>query len=207
MDKKIRMACLTALEYSEKQTVDSIFDLDKKGIDLIELLVPFSDPVAENPEIQDASLRALKNGCTIEKIFTMLDGIKGKIDAKILLSFYANTAYRYGYNRFSERAAKAGVYGLIAEDMPFEEKKEMEPAAEANGLFVVNIIASKNSKRIKEIAQDAKELICISPSLTMSTDRGEFQHILEIIKDNTGVPVLTLDNKADNENSRYLVSI
>ena len=78
MDKKIRMACLTALEYSEKQTVDSILDLDKKGIDLIELLVPFSDPVAENPEIQDASLRALKNGCTIEKIFTMLDSIKGQ---------------------------------------------------------------------------------------------------------------------------------
>ena len=72
MSNNAKMAYLTAFEYGKEDTMEKIKALDTQGVTYIELLVPFSDPVAENPEIQDASLRALQNGCTIEKIFDML---------------------------------------------------------------------------------------------------------------------------------------
>ena len=205
MDKKLKMECLTALEYSEKDTIAKIMEMDEKGTDYIEVLVPFSDPVAENPEIQDASVRAIKNGCTVEKVFEMLDKIKNQLNTKILLSFYANTAYRYGYEAFSKKAKAVGVYGLIVEDMPFDEKSELEPTAKEQGLFVMNIIASKNPERIKMIAEDAEGILCISPSLNQSTTSEEFNSIINIVKEKANVPVLGLCN--NEENNRCLVSL
>ena len=203
MSNNAKMAYLTAFEYGKEDTMEKIKALDAQGVTYIELLVPFSDPVAENPEIQDASLRALQNGCTIEKIFDMLQELQGSLQAKIILSLYINTAFRYGYERFCKKAAECGVFGLIGEDLPFEERMELKTVANSYGLQVINILARCSEERTERIAQDAQGILCVSPSLNDAISEEDFDAIIARVKKLCSVPVLVKSNSA--ENSRFLV--
>lgn len=202
---KKRMACLTAFENGREDTALKIREFDKEGIDYIELMVPFSDPVAESPDIQKASKKALENGCTVEKVFDLIEELKGEIESDIILSFYANTAFKYGYDRFSERAAEAGISGFIVEDLPFEEREELKVYSDKEGIFLVTVLARASDERIRTLAEAADGLICISPSFRHAVDKDEFERVKGLVSEIARVPVL-----ADTDmvfNSRYLVEI
>lgn len=201
----LKMAYLTAFENGEKDTISKIHKMQADGVNVIELLVPFSDPVAETPEIQAASVKALANGCTIERIFNMLETIKQDITAEIILSFYANTAYKYGYEAFCHRASETGVKGLIVEDMPFEERDELKDTANANGLYLVTIIARAGHERLLKLAKGADGLICISPSFNASASKEEFDSALKLICKNATCPIMAKLNC--DEKGRYLISV
>lgn len=114
-----------SLEVTEK----IVYAMEEAGADLIELGIPFSDPTAEGPVIQEANIRALSGGVTTDKIFDMVVKIRKNTQIPMVFMTYANVVYSYGTERFVKKAAVTGMDGLILPDVPFEEKKEYEADA------------------------------------------------------------------------------
>lgn len=114
-----------SLEVTEK----IVYAMEEAGADLIELGIPFSDPTAEGPVIQEANIRALSGGVTTDKIFDMVVKIRKNTQIPMVFMTYANVVYSYGTERFVKKAAETSMDGLILPDVLFEEKKEYEADA------------------------------------------------------------------------------
>lgn len=128
--------------------------IDEAGADFIELGMPFSDPLAEGLPIQRSSERALKHGTTLEDAFATARAFRASSDTPLLLMGYINPIYKYGVQRFCERAAAAGVDGLILPDLPPEEGGIIENEAAAAGLDLVYLIAPNTTDtRVQDIDQ------------------------------------------------------
>jgi len=139
--------------------------LEQAGADLIELGVPFSDPIADGPTIQKASLRALEAGTTLRGVLsTLADARKAGLKAPVVLFGAYNPFYHYGLEAVARDAAKAGADGFLAADLPVEEAAEFKAAAEAAGLHVVFLAAPTTpDERLRDIARQAKGfLYCIA---------------------------------------------
>ncbi len=133
------------------------------GADLIELGIPFSDPTAEGPVIQEANLRALSGGVTTDRIFDMVRSLRREVKTPMVFMTYANVVYSYGIERFAGAAAKIGMDGLILPDVPFEEKEEFAPACRENGLELISLIAPTSRERVEKIARNAEGFVyCVS---------------------------------------------
>jgi tryptophan synthase alpha chain len=123
-------------------TKDLLLALPKAGADIIEIGIPFSDPMADGPVIQAAGLRALKSGTKLRQLLQLVAEIrKEDSETPIVLMGYYNPVYRYGAERFCADAAKAGVDGFILVDLPPEEEHEFKPHAERSGLAFIRLIA------------------------------------------------------------------
>lgn len=162
-------------------TVDLVLAMEQGGADIVELGVPFSDPVAEGPVIQEASLRSLQNGTTLQKIFEMVKTLRKKTDMPLLLMMYINTIFRFGTERFFDLCVQCGVDGVIVPDLPFEERDEIKDASERAGVYSISIVAPTSHERVKMIAKEAKGfLFCVSTTgvtrmwKEFSTDFQEF---------------------------------
>jgi len=124
------------------------------GADIIELGIPFSDPMADGPTIQRASERALAGGVTLEAVMAMVSTIRDQVSAPIVLMGYSNPIYSYGWQRFAEDAVKAGIDGLLLVDLPPEEAGELLPAAKAAGLEVIFLLTpTSDDTRIKQVSR------------------------------------------------------
>ena len=135
----------------------------KAGADLIELGIPFSDPTAEGPVIQDASARALQAGATTDKIFDMVRRLRQDLTIPMVFMTYANVVFSCGAERFIKTAAEIGIQGLILPDVPFEEKAEFEPLCKQYGLELISMIAPTSDERVGAIAGGAEGFIyCVS---------------------------------------------
>lgn len=160
---KAFIAFVTCGDPDLETTRELIHTIADAGADLIELGIPFSDPVAEGPVIQAANVRALSGGVTTDKIFDMLDGMRGEIAVPLVFMTYANVVFSYGTEKFLARAKAAGICGLILPDVPFEEKDDFAPACEAYGVELVSLIAPSSHERIGKIASSAQGFIyCVS---------------------------------------------
>ena len=104
------------LETTEKL----LYTLAEAGADIIEIGIPFSDPIAEGPVIEAADVRALKAGCTVGKLFDLVSRVRSKIKAPILFMTYYNPVFAFGVEKFTERCAACGLDGLIVPDLPFD---------------------------------------------------------------------------------------
>ena len=144
-------------------TEQIVYAMADAGADLIELGIPFSDPTAEGPVIQEANVRALSAGTTTDKIFNMVRRIRQKTDIPMVFMTYANVVYSYGSERFIRTAAEIGMDGLILPDVPFEEKAEFDPLCRQYGLDLVSLIAPTSHDRIRMIAKEASGFVyCVS---------------------------------------------
>ena len=145
-------------------TVDLALMLEQAGADIIELGVPFSDPLADGPAIQTSSAVALRNGVTLQKIFGYVKAIRTKSDIPLVLMGYLNPILAYGTERFLETAAKVGVDGIIVPDLPFEEAIPMRDAAVSSGLAHIFLVTPETpSDRIEQIdAVSTGFLYCVS---------------------------------------------
>lgn len=163
------------------------------GCDLIEIGIPFSDPIAEGPVIQEANLRSLSQGTTTDKVFELTERVSKQIDIPLVYMTYLNVLFKYGYDNFLEKAVKAGISGVIIPDLPFEEKQELQSVAEKYGIDVISLIAPTSENRIKMIASDAKGFVYAVSSLGVTGTRSEITTDLDTItkhiKDVTDVPV------------------
>ena len=153
------------------------------GADLIELGIPFSDPTAEGPVIQDANLRALNAGVHTDQIFDMLQRLRGQIRIPMVFMTYANVVFSYGTEKFLKRAADAGVAGLILPDIPFEEKEEFAPACREAGLELVSMIAPTSQERIRQIAAEAEGFLYCVSSLGVTGVRSQINTDLGTMTD------------------------
>ncbi|NCQ11278.1 MAG: tryptophan synthase subunit alpha, partial [Bacteroidetes bacterium] len=132
--------------YPEKSaTVDLILDLEKSGADIIELGMPFSDPLADGPTIQYASDVAINNGVDLVSIFEMVKKIRKSSKIPMVLMGYINPILHYGLDKFCKEAGECGADGLIIPDVPLEESEELQSLADLNGLDVIYLVAP-NSK-------------------------------------------------------------
>lgn len=128
--------------------------LEQSGVDIIELGIPFSDPMADGPTIQRASERALAAGTTLTKLLAMVRQIRTQVSVPIILMGYSNPIYAYGWQRFATDAAAAGVDGLLLVDLPPEEAHELLPAAKAAGLKIIFLLTpTSDQNRISQVSR------------------------------------------------------
>ncbi len=169
------------------ETTEKIIEaMAEAGADLIELGIPFSDPTAEGPVIQEGNLRALSGGVTTDKVFDMVKRVRQKVTIPMVFMTYANVVYSYGTEKFLAKAAEVGIDGLILPDVPYEEKEEFAPACEAAGLDLISMIAPTSHDRIKMIASEAKGFVYCVSSLgvtgvrsEITTDIGAMVHLVK----------------------------
>ena len=122
-------------------TAASLLALQAHGADLIELGIPYSDPLADGPVIQAAASRALAAGTTPAKVLAMLAGLKGQLTIPVVLFTYSNPLLNQGMEAFCAAAAAAGAAGLVVPDLPLEEAEKLSPIAAACGLDLVLLVA------------------------------------------------------------------
>ncbi len=158
-----------------------IAELANAGAAVIELGIPFSDPTAEGPVIQAANLRALSAGTTTDKIFDMVAEVRKTVDTPLVFMTYANVVFHYGIEKFAERAAAAGVDGLILPDVPFEEKEEFAPAFAERGMDLISMIAPTSEERIDMIAREAQGFVYCVSSLGVTGTRSQITTDLDSI--------------------------
>ena len=155
------VAFITAGDPDHETSLELLRRLPKAGVDLIELGMPFTDPVADGPVIQAANLRALGNGANMHKTLEMVRQFRRDDDATpIILMGYFNPIYAYGIEKLVADAAEAGVDGFIVVDLPPEESAEMEIPANAKGLSVIRLVTpTSHDDRLKTILADARGFV------------------------------------------------
>ena len=128
-NKKAFIPFVTGGDPDLETTKNLLIAMEKAGADLIEIGIPFSDPIAEGPVIQEASQRALAAGCTTDKLFDMVKEARQRVKIPMVFMTYINPVYTYGKERFMKRCVECGIDGIIVPDLPYEEK-EIQKAKE-----------------------------------------------------------------------------
>lgn len=159
-NKKAFIAFITAGDPDLKTTEELVLGFERAGVDIVELGVPFSDPLADGKTIQAASQRALANGVTSEKVFDLVQRLRQKTQIPIALMMYYNPVFHYGDARFVAKAKACGVDGLIIPDLPPEEAGVLKQAATEHDIATVFFIApTTTAQRMKLIARHSTGFI------------------------------------------------
>ena len=181
---------VTAGDPDLETTEKLLIEMSKNGADIIEIGIPFSDPIAEGVVIQEADLRSLSAGTTTDKIFDMVKRIRPQIDAVLAVMTYMNPIFVYGTERFMSRCKECGISAVIVPDTPFEEKSELAPFCDANGVELVSLIAPTSHERIRMIAKEAQGFVYCVSSLgvtgvrkEITTDIGEMVRLVKSVSD------------------------
>jgi len=181
---------ITAGDPSLEKTREFI-DVLAKHSDIIEIGLPFSDPIAEGEVIEAANKRALENGTTTAKVFRMLKTVN--FDRLVILT-YINPVFVYGCEKFFKNCRECGVYGVIIPDLPFEERGEAAGYAAEYGVHLITLIAPTSADRVKMLAKQASGFIYLVSSMGVTGTRCEFKTdltgIVRQIKEVTDVPVM-----------------
>ncbi len=195
LKKKNKMAFIpyvTAGDFGLDTTGKLILALEEAGADLIEVGIPYSDPVADGPVIQRASERALKRGTKIKDIMQMVRNVRKCTEIPLLYMLYYNCILRYGTERFLNECIEVGIDGLIVPDLPFEESAELKRLAEQKGIYLISFIAPTSSGRIKMVIEEAKGFIYCVSTTGVTGGHNKFSDklfgLLDEIKKHSGVP-------------------
>ncbi len=134
-------------------TADTIMAMQRRGIDMVEVGIPFSDPMADGPVIQDAAVRALRNGMTLRRLFGQLRDVKERVTIPVVLMGYLNPIMKYGIDAFCQSCADSGVAGAIIPDLPFKDYMDtVKPVADRHGIRIIMLITPETSaERIRLI--------------------------------------------------------
>lgn len=191
-DGKVFIPFITAGDPDLETTKRLILAMDRAGADLIEIGIPFSDPIAEGVVIQEADIRALKSGTTTDKVFEMTAELREQTDIPLVYMTYLNIVFYYGYEKFFRKCEEAGISGIIIPDMPYEEKDECADIAASHGVEVISMIAPTSEERIKMIASEARGFLYVVSSLGVTGVRSkittDLNTILSHIREGSHVP-------------------
>lgn len=184
---------LTAGDPTLDKTEEFILTMEKSGVDLIEIGIPFSDPVAEGKVIQRANIRALSEGTTIDKIFEMVKSVREKSQVPLVFLTYLNPVFIYGYEAFFSKCKDIGIDGIIIPDLPFEEKEEIMLFCEKFHVNLISLIAPTSEQRISIIAREAKGFVYCVSSLGVTGVRSDIktdlQSMISAVKKATKTPI------------------
>ena len=191
-NRKAFIAFITCGDPDLETTAAAVRAAAENGADLIELGIPFSDPTAEGPVIQDANIRALSGGVTTDKIFDLVRELRQDVQTPFVFMTYANLIFSYGTERFLSACQDIGIDGLILPDLPFEEKDEFLPACRKYDVDLISLIAPTSADRIAMIAREADGFLYIVSSLGVTGMRNEIKtdlsSIVSVIRQNTSLP-------------------
>lgn len=191
-NKKAFIAFITCGDPDLGTTAAAVRAAVENGADLIELGIPFSDPVAEGPVIQAANLRALNGGVTADAVFAFVKELRRDVPVPMAFMTYANVVFAGDAERFISACRDAGIDGLILPDLPFEEREEFLPLCRRYGVDLVSMIAPTSGDRIAMIAKEAEGFLYIVSSLGVTGTRSEIKtdlaSVVEVVRQNTKVP-------------------
>lgn len=163
LKKRKRIALIpfiTAGDPDLKTTKELVLEMERRGADIIELGVPFSDPIADGPTIQAAGIRAMKHKISLEDILKLVKDLRKKTEVPLVLMTYYNLFFNYGIEKFVIQARKNGVDGVIAADLPIEEAGELKRYARKNNLDTIFLASPTSpSQRLKLIAKETRGFI------------------------------------------------
>ena len=161
---------------SATNTGDVLKTLDRRGIDMVEVGIPFSDPLADGPVIQEASSKALKNGMTLSRLFEQLQSVKEEVTIPIVMMGYLNVIMHYGIERFCEMCVKSGVSGAIIPDLPFKDYlEEVKPIADRYDLRIIMMITPETSEeRVRFIDEHTDGFIYMVSSASITGAQQNF---------------------------------
>ena len=157
-------------------TVDVIKELQANGIDLIEVGIPFSDPMADGPTIQESGTIALKNGMTVNKLFEQLANIRKDVQIPLIMMGYLNPIMQYGFENFCKKCKEVGLDGIIMPDLPFDDyMKEYKPIAEKYDIKVIMLITPETSdERVRLIDENTDGFIYMVSSAATTGAQKSF---------------------------------
>ncbi len=157
-------------------TQDVILTLQRRGIDMIEVGIPFSDPLADGPVIQAAATKALANGMTLKLLFSQLKDIKSQVKIPLILMGYLNVIMHYGFENFFRSCVESGVTGVIIPDLPFDDYlRDIKPLADKQGIKVIMMITPETSdERIRLIDSHTDSFIYMVSSASVTGAQQSF---------------------------------
>lgn len=180
---------ITGGDPSIEKSEEFILKIVEAGADLIEIGVPFSDPIAEGPAIQEANLRSLAAGTTTDRIFELVANVRKKTRVPVVLFAYMNQVFKYGYDRFFRQCRQVGVDGVVIPDLPYEEKGDVACAAETYQVDVLSLIAPAKEERIRKISEHAKGFLFTVTAKETGVTGQDFASVLQVARRHANVPV------------------
>lgn len=191
-NKKAFIPFITAGDPNLSVTQELIPAMAEAGADMIEIGIPFSDPVAEGVVIQEADMRALAAGVTTDKIFNSVKKIRRRTIIPLAFMTYINPICAYGVDRFMKNAADCGIDALIVPDMPFEERQELLAACRRYGLVLIYLVAPTSRERAQAIARESEGFVYCVSSLGVTGVRNEIttniKEMVDAVKQGRDVP-------------------
>lgn len=169
---------------------------EQAGVDVLELGVPFSDPVADGPVIQDASYRAIQKGTTLRKVFAMVKKLREEgCEQPLIFMLYYNTVMSYGISAFADACVSLGVDGLIIPDLPMEEQDELLRALDGREeTLLIPLVSPVSAERIPELVARARGFVYCVSSMGVTGNGGQFHNrireYLQSVKAVSPVPVM-----------------
>ena len=166
------------------------------GCDIIELGIPFSDPIADGPVIQQASFEAIQNGATLKKIFVCLEEMRAEgVEIPIIFMMYYNTVLHYGVEAFAKKCQETGVDGLIIPDLPFEEQDELQAAlAGDDRTILIQLVSPVSKDRVPMILENARGFVYCVSSMGVTGQEAAFHRevidYLTYVKQQSKIPVM-----------------
>ena len=171
--KKPLVTYISGGDPSLEMTEKLIYKLQDEGVDIIEIGIPFSDPLADGPVIQEASQRALKGGTTLKKLIKKINEIKAQVEVPLVLMGYYNSVLNYGEKEFARDISESGISGVIIPDLPVDEKSDLSKYLADYGVSQIMLVTPNTSaERLEEItANSSGFLYCVAHLGTTGDDQ------------------------------------
>lgn len=161
--EKALVTFITAGDPDMKTTIQALLAMENAGADIVELGIPYSDPLADGPVIQNSSARSLKNGTRVKDVMNCVGELRTKSDVPVILLTYYNPIFKYGIDKFIFESEIVGVDGLIIPDLPIEEREDLSPRLKNTGISLIPLVAPTSKERIKRIVESADTFVyCVS---------------------------------------------
>lgn len=192
-NKKAFVAYICAGDPSLDSTEKIIHTLEESGVDIIELGIPYSDPLADGPVIQAAALRSLGAGFKISNFFEKVKQIRQNTSIPLAVMVYYSSIFGFGKEKFIAKCEESGIDGLIIPDLPYEEYSEISEILSKTDLCLIPLIAVTSKERIPKLVESAKGFIYCVSSLGVTGERASFHNavneFLQEVKRHTKVPI------------------
>ncbi|WP_294393462.1 tryptophan synthase subunit alpha [uncultured Clostridium sp.] len=194
-NKKAFITYMTAGLPDREKSAEIIKVQAEAGIDIIEIGVPFSDPIADGPTIQDASYRSIQKGTNLKKVFELIQEVRKDCQVPIVFMLYYNTILYYGVEKFVDKCIECGVDGMIIPDLPFEETFEIrEFLNKENAPFLIPLVSPVSKDRIPMLVEEAKGFVYCVSSMGVTGQNADFhkdvKNYLRSVKDSSNIPVM-----------------
>jgi len=209
--KKALIVFITGGDPDIKTTERLIIAMEEAGADIIEIGIPFSDPIAEGVVIQQADERALAGGTNTDSLFEMVKKIRRRVKIPLLFMTYINPVYRYGKERFMKNCQESGIDGIIVPDLPFEERDELKNECDKYDVTLISMIAPTTGDRVEKIAKEAKGFLYCVSSLGVTGIRMEINtniaDMIQRVKAVSQIPCAVGFGVSTPEHVRQIVKI